>query len=471
MSEQEQSGLRDQPDRADRPLDQLKIIIASTPKTGNTWLRYLLAAIYDLPMVALNKTFDAAALNALGPRWIGHEHYQPSPDLIDWAEQNGVVLITTIRHPGDVLISLYHYVRNYVKDSRVSGFGPETAMADDGDTFGEQTSAFVRTTFHTLLDISANWVRSGSSYVVRYEDLWRDPVGRLSALTDQIHPIALDRIERSVEQCDISVMRNMSKNDGKFFRQGGSGGWRDALPVEVIELFRSVEPYPAQFAALGYTLDPEDALFRAPIQPRPSKIRHISHFDNGVAVPPVAVQLYLSFDSATASARWPNVSDTAAGSFYAWMNGPADADPQRSAGPLITNLADYMHRIRQDLVKAFPDIYGQERVRYVLWVIRSAQQEYKLDRAFITPMLESFLAWANTPAPEDPQKHTSALTSFALAMCRNNPTLQRAFLSVYDRHRQDYLAWFRRRTQRIRANVGNLKRAIRVAWTRGSTNR
>ena len=111
----------------------LKIMIVSTPKTGNTWLQHLLAAIYDLPTVKLGFPFGPAAASALGERWIMHQHYAPEPVLLDWPKQNGVVLITTIRHPGDVLLSLYHHVHAY--NERLD-FYQLAELAEDDGTFG-----------------------------------------------------------------------------------------------------------------------------------------------------------------------------------------------------------------------------------------------------------------------------------------------------------------------------------------------
>ncbi len=52
----------------DTRLANLKILIASTPQTGNTWLELLLSAIYDLPSVDLPWPFDAGRMEALGER-------------------------------------------------------------------------------------------------------------------------------------------------------------------------------------------------------------------------------------------------------------------------------------------------------------------------------------------------------------------------------------------------------------------
>ena len=59
-----------------QPTD-LRILVASTPRTGNTWVKLLLSEIYDLPIVDLPIPFDRAYVETLGERWIGHQHYFP----------------------------------------------------------------------------------------------------------------------------------------------------------------------------------------------------------------------------------------------------------------------------------------------------------------------------------------------------------------------------------------------------------
>jgi hypothetical protein len=358
----------------------------STPKTGNTWLKSLLSHIYRLPVAQMGTTFRPAEADALGPRWVAHQHYAPQDDLIAWAERENVEFVTTIRHPGDVLVSMFHHVRNFA-DRPGASARPASAMLPDGDTMGEHTASFIRNTFFESLDISLGWMRSGKTQVIRYEDLWRDPVPALGRLTSSLRKTSADRIEFAVEASGFDLMRALDA-DPEFFRKGEVGNWKRALPQDVIDIFRHSEPYPDQFAALGYTLNLDDALTTQPKASRVSKnpFRNITHFDNGVAAPPVAVRCYLSFD-AVECRRWPVLEETTKGSFYAWLNAPAEGDPgQARSVRTVTNLASYVYSTRSDLQAAFPDVFGRDRSRFVQWFIRSAQARYDLDEAFIQPM-------------------------------------------------------------------------------------
>lgn len=106
----------------------LKILIVSTPRTGNTWVKYCLSLIYDLPVLDFPapefwRRFDSKRYDQLGDRWIAHQHLPPFEPLVQWARSRGAILITTTRHPADTLVSVYNYVRNFRGRTPI---GPET---------------------------------------------------------------------------------------------------------------------------------------------------------------------------------------------------------------------------------------------------------------------------------------------------------------------------------------------------------
>lgn len=516
--------------------DGLKILIVSTPKTGNTWLKHLLSTIYDLPIVDLALSPNELPKHRYGSRWIAHQHYYASQEVIAWARRHQVVLLTTVRHPGDVLLSLYHHVKN---DPTSKNYGVEVMLIEpDEQKVPERLYLFVRGFFYVVLNISLTWMRSGVSQVVRYEDLWRDPVATLLRVATQIAPVSRDQVERAVEQCDIAMLRRMARSAKSFFRQGSVGNWRYEVPAETLALFREYEPYPTQFAAYGYTLDPGDPLIAAPVVPRVRRnpFYEVGCFRNGVAVSPMVVHYYLSFASDEAARRWPDVVDVdAADSFYAWMNGPADEDGGRGEDdPVVTRLIAYVHHVywyrsrkpsdvfgrdriawvmwvlqnagvsfeldaaflqslwrwaaapafedslraaglpcvprmlvrlygeRVDVQKVYPDLFGRDRVGFLIWFLRYGAQEYALDAALVAYLCEPFLLWANEPDGEDPCRGETGLvvTRLAAYVYQQRPAIQRRFPDLYGRDRVDYLAWF----VDHHAGGAGLVRAVVASW-------
>lgn len=102
-------------------------------------------------------------------------------------------------------------------------------------------------------------------------------------------------------------------------------------------------------------------------------------FDNGVAIPDLARQLWRSNDG---ERRWPSPFETAGpGSFFAWLNHEADASA--GDGLVLSNLALEVYRQRVDLQQAFPDVLGAHRRAFVEWFAREAAQQHKLDPALV----------------------------------------------------------------------------------------
>ncbi len=201
-------------------------------------------------------------------------------------------------------------------------------------------------------------------------------------------------------------MRRLAADHAKFYRQGGNGGWRAALPVGIVDILRSEAPYPAQFAALGYTLDRDDPIYM--LAPRPRSMRNpfhqVAHFDNGVPIPPILVACFLDTPEAM-SAGWYPVERTTPDSFYAWLNAPAGGESIGANADLrITNLAAFVYRTRADVREEFPEAFAAQRVPFLDWFCRYPQDEYGLDDAFIAPVREGLRAWRETSRlPEAPR--------------------------------------------------------------------
>jgi hypothetical protein len=383
--------------------DNFRILIAATEKTGNTWLKYLLAHIYELPTPYISQDFSEAEADSLGNRWVTHQHFLPERPLLDWAAKTQPHLVTMIRHPADILVSLYHYCCNYPDHYKED---PAVSAALAADAEARQATADLP---HHVVDgqllrvlqerimcdvnISVSWIRSGRSLVVRYEDLRVDPLKTLGTLAESIAPVSRDRVEKAIEACDIKVLRDNYAIDSRFFRRALIGEWRSALPTHALRRFAEEEPFRSQLSFLGYEVkidkdrarpQKETSIPREPAQRR---------FDNGVSFVPILAEL-LESAPPEKRARWRNVPDTTSRDcFFHWANAAADEDPLGSeAIPRLTNLAVFVYKQRPDLQAAFPDIFHLNRLGYAAWFLRYAGHRYELDRSFVTPIALSWIS-------------------------------------------------------------------------------
>ena len=389
-----------------------RILIASTEKTGNTWLKLLLSRIYDLPAPYIGHDFTASEAEALGARWVTHQHFFPERPLLDWAEARGAHLVTTIRHPADTLVSLYHYCCNYADHYKDD---PRIARAIAADAPVREATAgmphhvvdgeLIRALQDRIIcdvNISISWMLSGRSIVVRYEDLRTDPLTTLTRVTDAIASAPQERIERAIAECDIAVLRDTNKIDSRFFRRALIGESRTVLPPHVLRRFAEEEPFKSQFAFLSYTMDADAFIPPREEAPPPSISSSSSdagdRFDNGVPFVPILTELLESLPSERRQ-QWRDVFDTSRDkSFFNWVNSPAGEDQAgRAAVPLITNLAAFVYKQRADLQAAFPDIFDENRLGYAGWFLRYAGYRYDLDQSFLTPIA---LSWISVPRTE-----------------------------------------------------------------------
>lgn len=366
----------------------MKIIIASTEKTGNTWLKLLLANIYELPTPYIGPEFSRAQADSLGDRWVAHQHFLPDRELLDWAAANEARFLTTIRHPGATLVSLYHYCRNYPQN-----YAKEFEIADALKAEGTQTSQpsvtndfiqdgeLIRILQRRLmcdLNISISWMVSGRTTAVRYEDLHVDPATALARLIALLRPVTPERINEAITHCQLDALRERYPGERSFFRRGSTTEWNAVLPAGVCRRFVEEEPYKSQCAFLGYDLQSQ-------LGSKPSLMQARKSEPKPILVVPILRQLLESI-GVTKETWFPE-------HLLSWTNAPAEADPVkgRAAVPLISNLAAFIHGLRPDLQFAFPDIFAANRVSYAIWFLRYAHYAYQLDQRFFTPVALSWL--------------------------------------------------------------------------------
>jgi hypothetical protein len=354
-----------------------------------------------------------------------------------------VTVISTIRHPADVLVSYLHHVRRRPELGELHG--PGAMLVASGAVADLLT--YVRYYYGSLLNLSVSWVALGHAHIVRYEELRHQTLETLTALTAAIMPVTTDQIQRAIEQSDIAMLRKLSPINPQFFRRGEVGSWRDELPAEVYAYLRESELYRQQMAALGYTFDPAGAQ-QVPVEPPVSALnpfRDRPFFADGVRVPELAIHLYLSIPTDVARRRWPDPH--AAGhpeTFYAWLNMPAERDPTPSLLPRITNLAAHVHWLRTDLRTHMPDPFGADRVPFALWFVEYVNAEYELDPVFVESIVQSMVAWAHGRDQRDfaGGGKLPALNNLTRTIYRKRPDVQKAYPNIDGKDRVAYLVWF-----------------------------
>lgn len=352
--------------------ESLKIAIVSTPKTGNTWLKLLLSEIYGLPMISLPPALSPNGWEDFGARWVSHQHYLPDPALLAWGKKQGVVFVTSVRHPADVLVSLRHYLATRGDTQLGEPADPEHLVGDPGTSFGSHARAYVERGFFYLLQNSISWICGGWSLPVRYEDLYERPLETLRELTGRIHPVSDERLQRAIDRCAIGRLQKRSQSDRQFFRRGGSGGWRTELPADLQSLLFSTEPYRTQLELLGYSLEGAAA-----IAPGAAGL---------LASAPIAGEIARELSTTKSAAAALPAADAA----VSRLNRRATADSAPAAFPQFTELAYALYRRMPEVQREYPDLWGRDRAAFANWFLHFGLPGLGLHRSFATPIVRSW---------------------------------------------------------------------------------
>jgi aryl sulfotransferase len=254
----------------------LPVLLASYPKSGNTWFRLLLANVKSRRRepVRINSRFDRAdvfvsraqfdditmiesglltrdevdglrsavlpALAAEAPpfTWFKtHEVWRLTPSGMPYLAGAGRAAVYVVRDPRDVAVSLAHH--NSTSVDRAIDF-----MSDPDAT----TRRTGRSQNPHLLQKIGDWSAHVKSwlnqtdipvYAVKYEDLRGDTAEVLAAaLRFAGQEESRQDIERAVSHSDFSELRRQEDSVGfrerwstttPFFRRGEAGAWRDEL--------------------------------------------------------------------------------------------------------------------------------------------------------------------------------------------------------------------------------------------------
>lgn len=362
---------------------RLKLMILSCPKTGNAWLRQLLHYAFHIPISGLPADWSDETGNALPEAFVGHQHFAPTEQLVRWITDHDVTVLTTIRHPGDTLLSYFHYARW----QRVEDDPNYSRLRADGAAPGPAALQFATSEFAQAYAISLAWAQLGVE-VVRYEDLLADPVARLQALGGRLANLPERAARRAALLCRPSNMIEARQVDARHIRTGRAGGWQEELSDEFVTTMKGIEPFRSACDAHGYQWDrsaPSPTAFDyATIDPFCGR----QCFDNGEVIGPSLVWLLLREVSESAS-RWPDPWRTEGDSFWNWLVSPAPEAGARSDLPpgTYTNLMAGMHGRRKDLQAAYPDPAGVDRIRYAEWFIGQAVRELHLPWALVAPVV------------------------------------------------------------------------------------
>jgi hypothetical protein len=219
--------------------------LVSYPKSGNTWVRFLLANL-----IYPNETVGFSNINRLlpAPGVLSKRFLRslPRPRILKSHEPFDARfrrVIYLVRDPRDVVVSEYHFnlKKRYIEAGVTLEQFVDRFMAGETSSYGSWWE-------HTSSWIAARHGNPGF-LLVRYEDLLSDSIGETGKIAKFLG-ITADRarLQAAVERSSADKMRKLerqqadqwtgTKNTRKeipFVREAKSGGWKDNLPPHLAE--------------------------------------------------------------------------------------------------------------------------------------------------------------------------------------------------------------------------------------------
>lgn len=238
----------------------MRIVVAGPPKTGNVWLKCMLAIAYglrplgprDIPKPPhLPRVTAWLRAGGFPDDTILHQHFDYSPELVDQFAALHAHLVTIVRDPYDAFVSAYYALQTHIDDGKRSGRRTDVILGKSLDS--PEVYEFLRSNgFRRNLILSRDWIQSGRSRVVRYEHLLSDPLGELRRLTAGIRPVPDARLSEAVEECSADTMRKRGGGTAKHVRTAKVGDSHDKLNEEHLAIFRDM--YADLIPQLGYEI-------------------------------------------------------------------------------------------------------------------------------------------------------------------------------------------------------------------------
>ena len=235
----------------------MRIVLVSTPRSGNNWLRHLLASLYDIPSLSVHNPADLDWAT-LPPDCVLGIHWHAVPPFLTLLERHGFRAVTLARHPLDVLLSIMHFAL-YAPTARwLEGEG-----GDERSIYGAmpRSAAFLEYAASNrataLLRVSREWWAVPDCLRVRYEELVADPGRALDQLADDLGVVPRWSVDAALDATTLPKLRDLTHCPHHFW-QGRPGLWRSLLPPA--EARAIVQAQPSCFSALAYAGDADPEL-------------------------------------------------------------------------------------------------------------------------------------------------------------------------------------------------------------------
>jgi hypothetical protein len=232
------------------------VFLVSYPKSGNTWLRFLVANLMRKPNA---QPIDFYNVHNYCPEWEhGAEkgwHDRSSSSVYKSHQLFNVSfpkVVYILRDPRDVYVSYYHYILPSIEK--------KLTFADFIEMFN---FPYGRWSGHVASWVDSNKLAGSSGFLLRYEDLLGNPLAELKKLGEFMDISATDdQFVSAVSNSSFESMKDIERKKGRkfsnadkttFVRKGKSGEWKESFGELELALFAQYEDI-RLMERMGYSL-------------------------------------------------------------------------------------------------------------------------------------------------------------------------------------------------------------------------
>lgn len=216
--------------------------VVSYPRSGNTWMRTVLAAVVD-PRAATDPDLRNSMVPGVAIRKAIRLRRLPSPRLLKshTCFRPGLSRVLYIARDGrDVLVSLYHYLVTRRGKGDALGFA---------EFFGHYSVGRYGPRWHENVE---SWLGPGHETmgerlkVVRFEDMKSDTARvmteacrflRIDASAETVRAAAGSASQARMRAIERERRGELANREMSFYRGGASGQWADYLAGDIEERF------------------------------------------------------------------------------------------------------------------------------------------------------------------------------------------------------------------------------------------
>lgn len=247
---------------------RLRLAIVSTPRSGNTWLRHMLSAMFAMQEVDRHRPVEVP-WDELQQRCVLQLHWLRVEPFVSLLARHSFRPVVLARHPLDRLISLLHWVvccphpqSTWSENPALDGDrGTETPLLAAWPTSEEFLSWACSPRAEALLSVSLQWWAAPGAIHVYYEDLVRSAPNELQRIAEELNVEPAQAPAEIAAEHSMERLREMRQEPPQHYWMGRPGLWRRLLPAAEAKLIAAA--HPRSFHEFGYVCDPDEGLSRS----------------------------------------------------------------------------------------------------------------------------------------------------------------------------------------------------------------